>query len=104
MNSKYSYKQRWGPLRGKVFHVYGRKAYRGIRGLAPLNFNLGTKWSSVVNLTLQPLSLGKNPGTHCAGGRWRPEPIVTLWRVIKITIPCAGRNKNPGALYVMLIK
>jgi len=45
MNSKNSYKQRRDRLREKVFHVHGRKAYRGSRSLAPLTLSLGTKWS-----------------------------------------------------------
>jgi hypothetical protein len=34
------------------FSVHAMKAYRRIIGVAPLIINLGTRWRTVVNLTL----------------------------------------------------
>jgi hypothetical protein len=38
--------------KGKVFLILAMKAYRGRRGNAPLNLNLGTVWRRVVKFTL----------------------------------------------------
>jgi hypothetical protein len=37
-----------------IVPVHAMKAYRGCKGTAPLNFNLGSRWRWVINLMLQP--------------------------------------------------
>jgi len=41
----------------KVVAVHAMKAYSESGGVAPLIFNLGPRWRSVVNFTLRPLYL-----------------------------------------------
>jgi len=40
-------------VQGKVIPVHAMKAYGRIGGIAPLLFNLATKWKLVVNITLR---------------------------------------------------
>jgi hypothetical protein len=56
------------------------KAYREIRGIAPLIRHLDTRWRWAVNFTPQPLCFqGENHGTHWVWAGWATESEWTCW-------------------------
>ena len=67
--------------KGKVVPVHAMKAYRGSRGIVPLNLNLDARWRWVVNLTpWQLYPWGRTPVHTEYEAVWAPEPVWTFWR------------------------
>jgi len=57
----------------KIVPVHTVKAYRGSTGIAPLSFNLGTRWTWVINFMPQPFYTWKTasiPTEYRTRGLW----------------------------------
>jgi hypothetical protein len=64
------------------------QANKGSRGIAPVIFNLGTRYRQMVNFKLRPLySWGREPLPIKQEAGLAPEPIWSLWTREKSLIP-----------------
>ena len=64
-----------------MFVFYSMKVRRGSRGIAPLIFNLGTRWRLVVNITPRPFYRAENPRCTFEYGTIRDaKAFFTNWR------------------------
>jgi hypothetical protein len=87
------------------------KSYRGSRGLAPLNLNLGTRWRYVVNITPRPLytkegaqvlieyeagSAPESVSTFRRREEFLPLPVLKSCRLVAIpTADLKFKNQQP---------
>ena len=71
--------------KGKVVPFYSTKTYRGSWGIAPLIFNLGTRWRWVVKFTFRPLYPRKTRRPLEAGST--AEPFGTVFEGRKYLTP-----------------
>jgi len=69
----------------KIVPVHTMKAYRGSTGIAPLSFNLGTRWTWVINFMPQPFYAWKTasiPTEYRTRGLsesvWKTENLSSL--------------------------
>lgn len=67
----------------KIVTVYAMKAYRGNTGIAPLNFNLGTRWTWVINFMPQPFY------------PWKTVSVPTDYRArwLSVSLDSSGKQK-----------
>ena len=91
------YRRKRKGTNGNVFPVHAIKAYRRSGGLAPLIFNLGTKWRWLVNFHAPAALLpGIIPGSHWVGGWTGPTAGLDVSEKRKISY--AFRDFNCGRM------
>jgi len=77
-----------------VFLFNSMKGYKGVRGIAPLIRNVGTRWRWVVNFRTATLTPRKNPGFY---RRWGLVICSAGLDVLeKRKISCPYGDSNPG--------
>jgi hypothetical protein len=80
------------------------KAYRGIRGIAPVVLILGTSWKRLVNFTPQQLWLRERTTVAVEqDAGWALTPVWAFWRRGKSPTPTGTRNPDRAVRSLVII-